>query len=58
MLHGTFDFVLFVMQAVGFAYGIENGLFEISTFVVAGLIALGGGIYAYKSYKQVYDTVV
>lgn len=53
LLHGTFDFSLFFMGALGFIYDIDNIIFTVATFAVVGGLTIGGSIYAYRSYKKV-----
>lgn len=52
-LHGSFDFVLFLMGAIEFIYDEESLLLEIVTMGGALLIAIGGTVWAYKSFSSV-----
>jgi hypothetical protein len=53
MLHGTFDFVLFLLSALGFIYGISPTIYEVLSIVIAITISIGGGVWAYYSFKKV-----
>jgi hypothetical protein len=55
ILHGTFDFVLFLMGTLQFAYNL-HGL-EIASFVVAAIITIAGAMYAYYKFNKVTDYV-
>lgn len=52
-LHGTFDFILFLMGAVEFIYESPSLIFEVTTLVVAGCVSIGGAVWAYKSFSLV-----
>ena len=52
LLHGTFDFVLFLLGAIEFIYNDSSLLLEIMSIVLSILITIAGGLYAYFSYRQ------
>jgi len=52
-LHGSFDFVLFLLGALGFMFDWTTTAFELSSLFVALAISTGGGIWAYYSFKRV-----
>jgi hypothetical protein len=54
LLHGTFDFVLFLLGTIEFIYAENQSLaFELSSLFVALAITVGGAVWAYKSFKKV-----
>lgn len=57
-LHGTFDFLLFVMGYVALAYQIETLWFAILSIVVPVAITIGGIVWAVRSYKNVGNFIV
>lgn len=55
-LHGSFDCSLFIMAVVSFVNNIDGFWFEITTYTLACLIALGGSWYAYRQHKIVTES--
>jgi Cys-rich protein (TIGR01571 family) len=53
LLHGTFDFTLFLMGVVEFIYDVESTSLEVVSLVIAGILTVGGAIYAYNAFKNV-----
>lgn len=53
ILHGTFDFALFVLAVFSFAEDINTTAFEVFTLVVAAIIGCVGMRYAYTSFRDV-----
>ena len=58
LLHGSFDFSLFLVGAVSFIYDYESIRTTVATFVVAGGLTIGGIIYAYESFQKVKPTLI
>mmetsp|Transcript_19905 Transcript_19905/g.28613 ORF Transcript_19905/g.28613 Transcript_19905/m.28613 type:complete len:527 (-) Transcript_19905:175-1755(-) len=58
VLHGCFDFALFLIGTIQFVYDIEGAGLEIASFVIAGALTVGGAVYAYYSFEQVQDNFV
>lgn len=59
LLHGAFDFVLFLLGAVSAAFAPESMVLLVLSFLLPVLITIGGLIYAIRSYKEVealYDS--
>lgn len=53
VLHGSFDYFLFAMGFVQYAWRIESVAFGVFTFVFPFVIAAGGAFWAYRSFKEV-----
>ena len=53
LLHGSFDFSLFVLSAVEFAYAVDDLSLEIASMVLALAISVSGALYAYHAFKKV-----
>lgn len=52
-LHGTFDFVLFLIAALGFIYNLSDGIAEVISMIVAIFLTIAGTVYAYYSFNKV-----
>lgn len=52
-LHGTFDFSLFVMGYLEFAYSIDSAVFMIFSLVTPVAITIAGVVWAYVSFNKV-----
>jgi RsiW-degrading membrane proteinase PrsW (M82 family) len=50
--HGFFDFSLFLMSAVQFAWDIESDGLGLASLVFGLLITIAGGLYAYRAVKD------
>lgn len=53
LLHGTFDFSLFLVGTVEFVYGFDSIGLEIVSILIAALLTIGGSLYAYWAFKKV-----
>jgi Cys-rich protein (TIGR01571 family) len=53
LLHGTFDFILFLLATIGYIYGGRSAGFEISSLVISMALTVGGAYWAYKSFTTV-----
>lgn len=53
LLHGTFDFILFLLGTLQFIYNAPSLPLEILSLVVSMLITIGGAVWAYKSFNSV-----
>jgi hypothetical protein len=53
LLHGTFDFSLFLVGTIEFVYGFESIGLEIVSIVIAASLTMGGAFYAYYAFKGV-----
>jgi len=53
LLHGLFDFTLFIAGLIEFVYRIDSSTHDAVTLVVAGCITYFGLFYAFVSYKAV-----
>ena len=58
LLHGSFDFSLFLVGAISFIYDDDSILTTVGTFVVAGGLTIGGIIYACRSFQKVKPTLI
>ena len=56
ILHGTFDFVLFMFSTFAFIYDTDSIQLDIISMVVAAIIAACGACYAYWSFNKVVNT--
>ena len=56
-LHGTYDFVLFAIGGLNSQYGIDNTFLDVLSIVLPAIITLGGMIWAYYSFKQVWASI-
>jgi len=55
-LHGTFDFVLFLLGSLDAAYNTNgNPGYDIASGVVSIALTIGGIVWAYYSYTDVSD---
>lgn len=52
-LHGTFDFVLFLLSTLDFVYNDNGGLFGLLSLVMIVLLTICGFCWAYFSFKHV-----
>ncbi|CAK9252803.1 unnamed protein product [Sphagnum jensenii] len=52
-LHGSFDFILFLLAALGYIYDMSVNTSEIISLMVALVITVGGFIWAYLAFKKV-----
>jgi Cys-rich protein (TIGR01571 family) len=55
VLHGLFDFQLFLAGVIEYVYDLNSIALEIGSLVFSLLLAIGSGIYAYKSFRQVMN---
>lgn len=55
LLHGTFDFVLFFLGLVQFAFDVDSFGLEIASFAIAGAITVFGAIFAYRSFTKIQE---
>lgn len=53
LLHGTFDYVLFMFGLVGFAWELDSLAYQVASMVVPFLIAAAGGGWAYWAFRTV-----
>lgn len=53
LLHGTFDFVLFLLGALGYIYNWDDFRVEIASAVYAVVMALTGSVVAYLMFRRV-----
>lgn len=53
LLHGTFDFVLFLLGAVGYIYNWDDFNVEILSALYAVVMAVAGGVVAYFMFTKV-----
>ena len=53
VLHGGFDFLLFVLSIVGYAEHIDSTWYEIFCLVCAAIVGIVGARVAYTSFKKV-----
>lgn len=53
LLHGTFDFILFLLGTLQFVYNAASLPLEIVSLVVSMMITIGGALWAYKSFNAV-----
>jgi hypothetical protein len=58
VLHGLFDFLLFVMGAIQFAYQIDALWLDVLQLVVPLLVTVCGIIYAKNSFDKVLQQCV
>lgn len=56
ILHGTFDFVLFMFSTFAYIYDKDSIQLDIISMVVAAIIAICGACYAYWSFNKVVST--
>ncbi len=56
ILHGTFDFVLFMFSTFAFIYDTDSIQLDIISMIVAAIIAACGACYAYWSFNKVVNT--
>lgn len=54
-LHGSFDFILFLMGAIQAAFEIESIAFEVFSYILPVLITIGGVYWAYVSFNKVVE---
>ena len=54
-LHGTFDFTMFMADAISVIYKIDNTSFLIGTITCAAIIVISSTTYACMAYKKVED---
>lgn len=53
LLHGTFDFVLFLLGAIETAFAPNSMPLVVCSFVFPICITIGGLVYAVRAYKEV-----
>ena len=53
VLHGTFDYVLFILGAVGYAYDLPDIGVEIASVVFGINVTIAGIVYATRAFKRV-----
>eukprot|EP01033_Poteriospumella_lacustris_P008279 gene8279-5970_t len=53
LLHGSFDFFLFLMSALQFVYAIDSVAFDVFTLLFPFAIAVGGVVWAARSFGAV-----
>ncbi len=52
-LHGSFDFALFFLGFLEYAYGLDSLAFGVASFVTPIAITVGGVLWAWKDFKTV-----
>ena len=53
MLHGLFDFQLFLMGAIEYAFDLNSIWLDICSMVFSLLLTIAAAVYAYRSFKSV-----
>lgn len=53
LLHGTFDFMLFLLGAIQGAFNVNNFAFNVLSFAIPLVMTVGGMLWAYWSFKRV-----
>lgn len=53
LLHGSFDFFLFLLSAIQAVFQVDNVGMDILSFAIPLLMTVGGAVWAYRSFKQV-----
>mmetsp|Transcript_11396 Transcript_11396/g.19116 ORF Transcript_11396/g.19116 Transcript_11396/m.19116 type:complete len:168 (+) Transcript_11396:187-690(+) len=56
ILHGTFDFVLFLFGVIEYAYNVDDLAFEAFTVILPIIITVVGIVVAYIWFMEVYRT--
>jgi len=56
ILHGMFDFVLFMFSTFAYIYDADSIQLDIISMIVAAIIAICGACYAYWSFNKVANT--
>ena len=53
ILHGFFDFQLFLLGAIEYAFDLESIWLDICSIVFSLLLTIAAAVYAYRSFKSV-----